>query len=327
MLKIFCYITGDDYNLVKNETPESKKKISMYAMIMILPVSLWMIMGFLIVTEIMKGTFAAAACTGAIAGLAIFIIERSIIMSKGRKWIFITRLILGLLISALGALVFDEIIFKNDVEKQLKVNKREYIKEEVSKWTEANNAMIDIQSHETGNYDSLQKAAQEIYLQEINGTGGTGRRGVDIVAKEKYKIYTDIKTIYENEKLKLDSMRNNLESARNEYALKLESESDDGLLLHRIKAMYDLIGKNTAMMIVCLIFSLVILIIELLVVIIKLSSDKTNYERVNEMKEEICKRRISKILNKEPEIFNPSSVYPDVIKFNEYLKDSVTKLF
>lgn len=327
MLKLYCLITGDDYNLVKNETPESRKKISMYAMIMILPVSLWIIMGFLIVSDIMKGTFAAASGAGAVAGLAIFIIERSIIMSKGGKRIFITRLFLGILISAIGALLIDELIFINDIEKQLKENKREYIKEEVSKWTEANKTMIEIQSRETAEYDSLQKAAQEIYLQEINGTGGTGRRGVDIVAKEKYKIYSDIRTKYENEKSKLDSMRNNIENGRKEFELKLESESDDGLLLHRIKAMFDLISRNKVMMAFCIFFTSVFLIIELMVVIVKSSSDKTNYERMNEMKERIGEARIKRLTERDPKYYDALPVHPEVQKINDHLRDKTPKLF
>lgn len=327
MLKIYCLITGDDYELVKNETPESRKKISMYGMIIMLPVMLWLIQGFLIVSHVMNGSIWASAATSFIAGLTVFIIDRSIIMSGRGRWILFTRVLLGILMSVSGALIFDEVIFKNDIDKQLAENKRAYIRDEIINWTNANLQEIEIQNSVSLKADSLQNSALEIYLTEINGTGGTGRRGVDIVAKEKHKIYSEKKAVYESEKSKLDSMRSNIEKRRYEFVGNLESESDDGLLLHRIKAMIDLLSSNKVMFAFCIIFSFLFLIIELLVVIIKMSSEKTNYERMNEMKESIGASRINRLIEKDPQHFRTSSVHPGVIKLNEHLRKDSPKLF
>lgn len=327
MLKIYCLITGDDYNLVKNETPESRKKISMYGMIIFLPVMLWLIQGYLIVSCIMKGSALTAILTSLTAGLTVFVIERAIVMSNGGKLIFVTRILLGTLIALIGALTVDEVLFKNDIDRQLEENKRKYVTEEVKKWEDANIEIINKQSVITGSKDSARKDALQIYLDEINGTGGTGRRGVDIVAKEKMRIYTEKNSEYESEKIKLDTLKGRFEKDKNEFTGNLLNSSDDGLLLHRIQAMFDLIIKNRTMMMFCLIFTLVFLIIELLVVILKMFSSKTNYERMNEMKESIGASRINRLKEKDPEHFRTSSVHPGVMKLNEHLKCSVPKLF
>lgn len=327
MLKFNCLVTGEDYNLVKNETPDSRKKIQMFANLMFLPVILWSIQGYLIITIIMKGTFLTAILTSFIAGLMVFIIERSIIMSNGGKLIFMTRLMLGLLIAVIGALIIDEIIFKNDIERQLEENKRNYVTEEVIKWEEANTSNINLQSQITDEADSHRRHAMQNFLDEINGTGGTGNRGVAAVAKEKYKIYENLNYAFESEKSKLDLLKTNHETGKSELRDKLERMSDEGLLLHRIQAMFDLLFKNKIMLVFCSFFTLVFVIIELLVVILKISSRKTHYEIFNEMKESIGASRIKRFADKDPQHFKTSDLHPEVRKLDGYLSNGTPKLF
>lgn len=327
MLKLNCLITGEDYNLVKNETPESRKKISMFAMLMFLPVILWCIQGYLIVTLIMKGTVLSAILTSVTAGLMVFIIERSIIMSNGGKLIFVTRLILGLLIAVIGALTIDEVFFKNDIDRQLEENKRYYATEEIVKWEVANLPKINLQAQINDEADSIRKEAMQIYLEEINGTGGTGNKGVAMIANEKYKIYENLNSVYESEKAKLYKQRDEFEKEKSRLREKIESMSDDGLLLHRIQAMFDLLMKNTVMMIFCSVFTLVFLIIELLVVIIKISSKKTHHEIMNETKESIGASRIKRFAEKDPHHFKTSDQHPEVRKFDGYINNGTPKLF
>ncbi|HMQ68888.1 MAG TPA: DUF4407 domain-containing protein [Ignavibacteria bacterium] len=327
MLKLYCLITGEDYNLVKNETPESRKKISMFAMLIFLPVILWCIQGYLIVTLIMKGTFLSAILTSVTAGLMVFIIERSIIMSNGGKPVFITRLILGLLIAVIGAITIDEVFFRNDIDRQLEENKRYYAAEEINKWEDANVSKVNLQDQITTEADSHRWEALQIYLDEINGTGGTGNKGFAMVAKEKNKIYENLNSVYEYEKSKLDITRDEFEAGKTEFRDKLENMSDDGLLLHRIQAMFDLLLKNKVMLIFCSVFTLVFLIIELLVVILKISSKKSHHEIMNEMKESIGASRIKRFVEKDPQHFKTSDHHPEVRKLDGYIKNGAPKLF
>ncbi len=85
--------------------------------------------------------------------------------------------------------------------------------------------------------------------------------------------------------------------------------------------------KNPIMLIFCLMFTLIFLIIELLVVILKMSSAKTNYERANEMKESIGESRMKRIKEKDPLHFKTSSVHPEVMRLNEFLRKGAPKLF
>lgn len=128
MLRFCCFITGDDYQMVKHETPASKKKIASLVSAMFIPVAMWIINVVLVVQQVLQGTLISAILAGIIAGLLIFFIERNIIMSNGSKAIMTFRVLLGLIIALLGSLAFDEIIFKNDIDQQLSENKAESIK-------------------------------------------------------------------------------------------------------------------------------------------------------------------------------------------------------
>ena len=66
MLKLFCLITGDNYQMVMNETPNSRKKVSVMATVLFIPVILWFINGYFLVDEILEGSFYNALLAGAI---------------------------------------------------------------------------------------------------------------------------------------------------------------------------------------------------------------------------------------------------------------------
>lgn len=294
MLKIYCFITGDDYNIIKNETPESIKKIKLFAMLTCIPVILWIVFGYLLVTELMMFSFFNAVLTSLFIGILIFLIERSIVMSSGNSIVSVFRILISLFIAILGAMTVDEVIFKNDVDKQMELIHRKYVSDEIAKWESDNSERINTQKLIAGESAVKKDAALNIYLDEINGTAGTGIRGVDVIAKEKYKIYLKYNDDYERETEKLSKIRDEFNTLRRAEITKLENSKTDGLLLHRIKALWDLILKDSVMMVFCIIFTLLILLIDLLVVINKMCSKKTNYERKTEMIELIGASRMKK---------------------------------
>lgn len=327
MLKIYCFITGDDYNIIKNETPESIKKIKLFAMLICIPVILWIVFGYLLVTELMMFSFFNAVLTSLFIGILIFLIERSIVMSSGNSIVSVFRILIGLFIAILGAMTVDEVIFKNDVDKQMELIHRKYVSDEIAKWESDNSERINTQKLIAGESAVKKDAALNIYLDEINGTAGTGIRGVDVIAKEKYKIYLKYNDDYERETEKLSKIRDEFDTLRRAEITKLENSKTDGLLLHRIKALWDLILKDSVMMVFCIIFTLLILLIDLLVVINKMCSKKTNYERKTEMIELIGASRMKKMKDKDEERFRPSDLHPEVLIQRNRLKNEIEKIF
>lgn len=119
MLKLFCFITGDNYQMVKNETPNSRKKVSVMATVLFIPVVLWFVNGYFMVTEILGGSLNGAILSGTVMALLIFLIERAVIMSVNNGWMAAFRIALDFIITSLGAIVLDEIVFHDDIQQQM----------------------------------------------------------------------------------------------------------------------------------------------------------------------------------------------------------------
>ena len=131
MLKLSCAITGDDFQMVSKDTPISKKKICLMAMCLFVPVLLWFLNGYLLVTHVLAGSVGIGLLTGFVTALLILIIERSVIMSQGGGWIAGFRLTLGVLIAILGSISLDEVIFKSDIDHQVFKNRNAFVQEEL----------------------------------------------------------------------------------------------------------------------------------------------------------------------------------------------------
>lgn len=89
-----------------------------------------------------RGVVAAAFVT------IIVCIERFIILNDGGKMVYLFRILLALLMSTLGSTIFDQLIFKRDVEAIMKEVRTEQINEEVPKRMNIVNAEIERTSSE-----------------------------------------------------------------------------------------------------------------------------------------------------------------------------------
>jgi hypothetical protein len=216
-------------------------------------------------------------------------------MSNGGKAIAVFRIILALSVSLIGATIVDEIIFKNDIDQHLEFIQRQDANIEMTGLDAMWNERIAVQEKkvETAHRD-WDSAARRIQL-EVTGIKGTGRVGYGSVTKALMISADQYKNIYEQQSEKLDTMKAKFEADRLIQENKIVSTYNDNSLLKRIDAMFRLIGSNNYMLIFYLLFTTVFILIECIPLIIKLSSAKTNYERMIELSEEIGIRRMNKV--------------------------------
>jgi hypothetical protein len=288
-------ITGDDHEILKGDTPASRRKVALFAMSIMLPTLLWFILGALLISKLLNGDRIAVLLTGVICAITIFIVDRSIIMSNGGKAIAVFRIILALSVSLIGATVIDEIIFKNDIDQHLEFIQRQDANLEMTSLDAMWNERIAVQEKkvETAHRD-WDSAVRRIQF-EVTGIKGTGRVGYGSVTKALMISADQYRNIYEQESEKLDTMKAKFDADRSFQENKIVSTYNDHSLLKRIDAMFRLIGSNNYMLIFYLLFTTVFILIECIPLIIKLSSAKTNYERMIELSEEIGVRRMNKV--------------------------------
>ena len=119
---------------------------------------------------------------------------------------------------------------------------------------------------------------QTAYVQEADGTGGSGQRGIDRLTHLKMDAYNQAKNQFGSEQLLLDknivnqdnilaNAKESLEQKRKEYEVSATANMG---FLERNKALSDLSGEESSVFWSCLLISLLIILIEIGPVLSKL---------------------------------------------------------
>ncbi|MEP7080971.1 MAG: DUF4407 domain-containing protein [Ginsengibacter sp.] len=116
-LKLGCFLTGYNYRIVKNSSEVAAKAVKRYTSALLIVGILWAFIGYTFTKRYLHG-----GEWGSIAGALIFVIiiiqiERQIILSMTpSKMLYISRGIIALMMAIIGAVIIDQIIFKEDIE-------------------------------------------------------------------------------------------------------------------------------------------------------------------------------------------------------------------
>ncbi len=304
MMKFFCKISGDDYKMLVNETPESRKKVAALATVVFVPVIIWFVIGYLMSTQIMELTSLQGLFVAMVLAFLIFLLERTIIMANGNWLIKGFRIMLGLVIALLGAIFLDEIVFHKDIEyqlaKMLNVENQRTIDQIDMQY--ADEISVSRQNIDRL-YNDWQHAVDEA-RREADGTGGSGQRGVDGIARLKLEAASNLKDEYDRALANHEFLLSRIEGMKKMVSAN-NDVSNDGLLI-RVKALFTLVLNDWVMALIYLLFTLFLFSMEFLVVLIKMGWRQTNYERKIDMIEEIGRRRMEKIRNHDAGHFEPA---------------------
>lgn len=327
MLKYYSLLIGENPEYTKTFQPASKRKIALYANCMMVPVILWFINTFLLVSHVLEGSLFSALIAATLAGFIIFLIERAIIMSNGSKLIFWFRILLGFIIASLGSISMDEIIFKNDIDNQVKVYKQNEINNAVKRVEQdfapkiANQQAIVAQKNIEWN-QALKDAKSE-----ADGTGGSRRKGVDGITKIKMSIASKLESDYYAESLQLSALQSNLEVQRNNAKLKAESDFNGNAFLIRIRAMFDLIAQDKFMKAVYILFTVFLFCLEFLVVLIKVGSKNSIDEQIEKASEALLIAKTQKTLDRSELYYKPENFVTSMQQAKELLKQKSLTIF
>lgn len=125
--KIGCGLIGWNYDLLKSCSETSQQQYRKYLSAMIIMMILWGTIGFCFADRYLNLT-SLIGKTGVALGFMFIIwsIERVVIASKGSTGMGIARLVMAFCMSLIGACIFDQVIFSNDMDLAIK-NKREQL--------------------------------------------------------------------------------------------------------------------------------------------------------------------------------------------------------
>ncbi|MDQ8003383.1 MAG: DUF4407 domain-containing protein [Pedobacter sp.] len=117
-VKFGCFLTGYDFNLLSNCSEVAVRKVKKYTAALIIISIIWAFVGYTFCNRYIKLGPYESLFGALIATIIVLQIERQILMvqksSNGMAWV---RGTIAVLMAFIGALVIDQIIFKDDIEK------------------------------------------------------------------------------------------------------------------------------------------------------------------------------------------------------------------
>lgn len=116
-IRFGCFLTGYNYNTVRNSSEVAAKAVKRYTAAMVIVCILWSFIGYTFTQRYLQANLLGCIAGAAIAVVIIVQIERQIILSMHpNAGLFIFRGCLALMMALLGAVIIDQIILKQDIE-------------------------------------------------------------------------------------------------------------------------------------------------------------------------------------------------------------------
>jgi predicted subunit of tRNA(5-methylaminomethyl-2-thiouridylate) methyltransferase len=303
-IRFGCFLTGYNYHIVNASSEVAAKAVKRYTSALLIVGTVWAFIGYMFTSRYLHGGTWGSVAGAVIMVLIIIQVERQIILTvTPSKWLYFFRGLIAIMMAILGAIIIDQIIFKEDIE----LEQVSLIDEKVNKILPAKTAdlrqqIIDIDSTITAkeaerlalmNDISKNPTIQSVTTQTVpltvtnsvtdslKNTRTTDRivnansRTVSSIPNPKMSFIQPLDMQIEG----LRKRKNNLDS--NLLALRpmVEKEIREKVgFLDELKVMYKLISESNIAMTVWFLWFFFLLGLEMFVLISKTSEKKNDYE-------------------------------------------------
>ena len=322
--KVACFLIGWNPTLLKECGESSHRTLRKYMSALIILSIIWGTIGFCFAERyIGLNSLLGKLATSLVFITIIVCVERYIILTgKLNRMMYFTRFTIAILMAVLGSTIFDQIIFKNDVEFKMKEVLTIKINEEVPK----RNQIIDIELNALQiNIDSISKV-NAVLSEEIEkkpattfttydnekravGVDNNGKpiyandvkKQTHVIANpliEQRKANEEILKQYNDRKIELQNKKLETEKiVREEY-----EKASTGFLQELEVLFVEIIFKNYVAAIFYLFLFLFLMFLELLIVLSKGGDGDSDYDLVvhhqQRIKAETLKRMEEGLLSK-----------------------------
>jgi hypothetical protein len=294
-IRIGCFLTGYNYKIIENSSEASAKSVKKYLSAIIIVSLLWGFIGYAFTNRYLHADKTVSLAGALIMVIVVIQIERQIILSIGKiRLAAIFRAMIGIVMALIGSLIIDQVLFKDDIEKE----NVSHITDDVNKQLPKRTSEIDLQIAEiASNIDAKETertkviaevsakptitlpAMQTSYTRDSSGKMKVANRTIsnqsapnpkaDLIPKidEQIKSLNDRKDEKERNKL---NIRSDLEK---------ELKSKTGFL-DELNVLYSILTTRNSALIVWLLFFFFFLSIELFVLVSKIGDHENDYDRI-----------------------------------------------
>ena len=304
-IRFGCFMTGYNYNILRNCSEAAFKSVKKYTAAMLIVCILWFFIGFTFAQRYLALSVPGCMLAGMLATVIIVQVEKQIVLSiNPGRLLLIFRGCLALMMSVLGAVIIDQILFEKDIE----IEKISYVSEKVDmilpskteelrrqiaaldttiekKEEERRSYMDDISKHP---YQTLLNTTTESKTVPVPGKTSSGR---DTIIHKKENTSTIMTSKVLNPKaafipsldstigaLRQQKILNEKELRDIKPTLEMKMEASTGFL-DELKVMVRLISSSRVALSFWLLWILFFFFIEMLVLFSKMGDQSNDYEK------------------------------------------------
>lgn len=321
--KFACFLVGWNASILEECGEASRRTLRKYISALLILSIIWGIIGFCFATNYIRldslwGRLASAATFVTI----IICVERYIILTGVLSFMMkLARVSLAVLMAILGSTIFDQIMFKDDVEFIMKNDRTKLVLEE----TERRNSLIDKElSILKMDIDSLNRENSVLNEKIVKNPTittvavstkkkamGTDDNGNTIYAEER-SVNRDVREnplisqVKSNEKVRDDYIKrqNELQTKKldTQDVVRAEYEQSHRGFLIELKALVSLLAKDWIALVFYVILFAFLMMLELLIIMSKGGDGDSDYDLVVKhqlkIKQETLKRMEEGLLSK-----------------------------
>lgn len=323
-MNIGCFLIGWDKNILKECGEASYRQYRKLLSAVCIMMVLWGTIGYCFADRYINiESFLLKVCVSFVFMLIVLCVERVIILTVGKARIMsLMRVLLALCMAVLGSSVFDQMIFRNDIQQAVQEHRENMISEAITKRLSIYDS--DIQRI-TQDMDSLSKAtiALNEELQKrpvIKGTNVSMQEqvvGVDENGKPKKVRTQTVNTVTlanplaeqlkaNNDQIQIYSTQlEQLRQDKKEVAETVRSEVSERApgFIEELEATLRVVSKSPVSLAFYIILFCFLCFLELFVLTIKMGESKCDYELIVEnqlyLKRNLMERTTQSVLVKQ----------------------------
>lgn len=317
-LKFCCFLTGYNFYILSNCSEVSTQKVKKYTAALLIVTTIWAFVGFCFCNTYMKiGTFGSIL--GALISVFIIVqIERQILLSgKTSRGLKITRIGLALLMSIIGSLIVDQIIFKDDIDKTKMASNQDQVnslmpgrtKQISDQIADLNSAVQKKENERRELLDDINKNPTKQIVETTSGNTPVTKTSLDSANRLitsttlKRTVTKFVKTIPNPKVDQLQPIDNQLKLLNDQKIAKenvllslktlLEKEVGSKIgFLDELGIMFSILRKSTIAATVYIIWLMFFLLLELLILIAKSNESESDYDKTIQKQMDIHLRKI-----------------------------------
>ncbi|MBG6073427.1 DUF4407 domain-containing protein [Polaromonas sp. CG_9.2] len=289
MSTYLCRIVGESPQRAARFHQSTVRRTTAFAIAIHIPVILWALTSFVIAAGIFHLNTLSAAVVGLVCAGLVYLVERIVLATPKGWFINISRLIIGVVISILGASTVDLVIFDREISEQLQ-------RDGEARLVALHDTQVQLQVAVVAQKKIDWFKAHEAAACEANGTCGSRVRSVGPVYRELARQADLLHRDFSGAQDRLTQLQAQKAKALDQWHSRPPSADRAGLLA-RVQALHAYTTANTAAQVAWILFFVLILFFELMVVLSKMVFGETVDDVLDRMREDISRQKAQEYVN------------------------------